>query len=228
MWRTLIDFARGTIDVHGLRDGHAHLDPLLDRFRSTAIDFGFLAGCGRRLLSDAQAVGSHPTPSGRTGSVRRVECLSVLFGELFCFGAQRGCEVDFTTVQNDLAGFDACFNCLGTSAFRMSETEYRRVSYDFPLAAARALLIANPDLVLTYVSGVGTDGTGTTHMMWHASRARRRTRCWRCHHAPTCSARVRPSTARHHIEECVVRLAVQGARPALSRAAANCATLRHH
>jgi uncharacterized protein YbjT (DUF2867 family) len=45
-------------------------------------------------------------------------------------------------------------------------TEYRRVSYDFPLAAARALLIASPDLVLTYVSGVGTDGTGTTRMMW--------------------------------------------------------------
>jgi hypothetical protein len=93
MWRTLIDIARGTIDVHGLRDGHEHLDPLLDRIRSTAIDFGCLAGCGRRLLSDAEAVGSHPTPSGRTGSVRRVECLSVLFGELFCFGAQRGCEV---------------------------------------------------------------------------------------------------------------------------------------
>lgn len=131
-------------------------------------------------------VAPDPERAYRLSATCRV--LSVLFGELFCFGAQRGCEVDFTTVQNDLAGFDACFNCLGTSAFRMSETEYRRVSYDFPLAAARALLIANPDLVLTYVSGVGTDGTGTTRMMWHASRARRRTRCWRCHHAPTCSA----------------------------------------
>lgn len=73
---------------------------------------------------------------------------------------------DFTTVQNDLVGFDACFYCLGTSAFKMSETQYRRVSYDFPLAAARALLTTNPDLVFTYVSGVGTDSTGTTRMMW--------------------------------------------------------------
>jgi uncharacterized protein YbjT (DUF2867 family) len=73
---------------------------------------------------------------------------------------------EFTAVQDHLAGFDACFYCLGTSAFGMSEAKYRRVSYDFPLAAARALLTTSPGLVFTYVSGVGTDGTGKTRMMW--------------------------------------------------------------
>ncbi|GGW48318.1 NAD-dependent epimerase/dehydratase family protein [Streptomyces griseoloalbus] len=73
---------------------------------------------------------------------------------------------DFAAVQDHLAGFDACFYCLGTSAVGMNAADYRLVSYDFPLAAARALLTASPGLVFTYVSGAGTDGTGKTRMMW--------------------------------------------------------------
>ncbi|MFF3931766.1 NAD-dependent epimerase/dehydratase family protein [Streptomyces hirsutus] len=72
---------------------------------------------------------------------------------------------DFTAVQEQLAGYDACFYCLGTSAAGMKEPAYRVVSYDFPLAAARALLAAS-HLAFCYVSGAGTDGTGKTRMMW--------------------------------------------------------------
>ncbi|GHE98945.1 epimerase [Streptomyces spiralis] len=73
---------------------------------------------------------------------------------------------DFTSIQEQLAGYDGCFYCLGTSAFGMTEADYRVVSYDFPLAAARALLAAGPDIAFCYVSGAGTDGTGKTRMMW--------------------------------------------------------------
>lgn len=73
---------------------------------------------------------------------------------------------DFTAVQDQLAGFDACFYCLGTSAVGMSEADYRVVSSDFPLAAARALLAAAPDAAFCYVTGAGTDSTGKTRMMW--------------------------------------------------------------
>ncbi|MFB6698335.1 NAD-dependent epimerase/dehydratase family protein [Streptomyces rubiginosohelvolus] len=73
---------------------------------------------------------------------------------------------DFTSVQDQLAGYDACFYCLGTSAVSMSEADYRIVSFDFPLAAARALLAAVPDAAFCYVTGAGTDGTGKTRMMW--------------------------------------------------------------
>ncbi|MEU6573454.1 NAD-dependent epimerase/dehydratase family protein [Streptomyces sp. NPDC046805] len=73
---------------------------------------------------------------------------------------------DFTAIQDQLAGYDACFFCLGISAVGMSEADYRVVTYDFTLAAARALLDANPDLTFTYVSGAGTDGSGKSRMMW--------------------------------------------------------------
>ncbi|MEV6814335.1 hypothetical protein [Micromonospora sp. NPDC051296] len=48
----------------------------------------------------------------------------------------------------------------------MTEAAYRAVTYDLTLAAARALLAANPNLTFCYVSGAGTDGTGKTRMMW--------------------------------------------------------------
>jgi uncharacterized protein YbjT (DUF2867 family) len=46
----------------------------------------------------------------------------------------------------------------------MSESEYRRVTYDFTLAAARALAARNPELTFVYVSGQGTNPDGRA--MW--------------------------------------------------------------
>ncbi|GGL00968.1 NAD-dependent epimerase/dehydratase family protein [Nocardia jinanensis] len=73
---------------------------------------------------------------------------------------------DFGPVQAQLTGYDACFFCLGTSALGMTEAAYRTITYDFTLAAARALLAAEPELTFCYVSGAGTDSSGTTRMMW--------------------------------------------------------------
>ncbi|MFE9614008.1 NAD-dependent epimerase/dehydratase family protein [Streptomyces sp. NPDC006012] len=80
--------------------------------------------------------------------------------------AHHGDFTDFTALQDQLAGYDACFYCLGISAAGKTEADYRTVSQDFPLAAAHALLAANPDLAFCYVSGAGTDPTGRSRMMW--------------------------------------------------------------
>jgi uncharacterized protein YbjT (DUF2867 family) len=64
----------------------------------------------------------------------------------------------------DLAGTDACFFCLGVSSAGMSETEYRRVTYDIAVAAARAIVEKNPGSTFVYVSGTGTDAESRT--MW--------------------------------------------------------------
>ncbi|MGR7001960.1 hypothetical protein ACU686_34620 [Yinghuangia aomiensis] len=39
---------------------------------------------------------------------------------------------DFTAVEEQFAGYDGCFYCLGASALGMGEAGYRVVSYDFP------------------------------------------------------------------------------------------------
>lgn len=73
---------------------------------------------------------------------------------------------DLSGVEQELTGFDACFFCLGVSAAGMTEDEYRRVTYDITLAAARTLVRLNPGMVFLYVSGTGTDSSGKGRMMW--------------------------------------------------------------
>jgi uncharacterized protein YbjT (DUF2867 family) len=73
---------------------------------------------------------------------------------------------DFSPIENDLTGFDACFFCLGVSSAGMSEPDYRHVTYDFTLAAARALAPRNPGMTFIYVSGTGTDSTARGRSMW--------------------------------------------------------------
>ena len=73
---------------------------------------------------------------------------------------------DFSAIEGSLAGYDACFFCLGVSAAGMTEQNYRHVTYDFALAAAQALAKLNPGMTFLYISGAGTDGSERSRMMW--------------------------------------------------------------
>ena len=66
----------------------------------------------------------------------------------------------------EFAACDACFFCLGVSSIGMDEPAYTRMTYDLTLAAARALVAANPQMTFCYVSGVGTDSTERGGTMW--------------------------------------------------------------
>ena len=70
----------------------------------------------------------------------------------------------FSAIEPQLAGYDACFFCLGISSVGMTEDAYRRVTYDFALAAAETLARRNPEMTFIYVSGAGTDASSQT--MW--------------------------------------------------------------
>jgi uncharacterized protein YbjT (DUF2867 family) len=73
---------------------------------------------------------------------------------------------DYSGLESELTGFDACFFCLGVSAAGMSEEQYRKISLDLTLAAARVLVELNPEMTFIYVSGSGTDSTEQGRMMW--------------------------------------------------------------
>ena len=73
---------------------------------------------------------------------------------------------DFSAIEGELSGFDACFFCLGVSSLGMKERDYRWVTYDFALAAAQTLARLNPAMTFIYVSGAGTDSTGRGATMW--------------------------------------------------------------
>lgn len=79
---------------------------------------------------------------------------------------------DLSAVERDLQGYDACFFCLGVSAFRMREADYHRVTHDLTLHVAGTLLRLNPAMTFCYVSGQGTDGSGKGKVMWARVKGR--------------------------------------------------------
>ena len=74
--------------------------------------------------------------------------------------------LDFSSIADQLGGYDACFFCLGTSSVGMKEQDYTRVTYDYTTAAAQVLATQNPGMTFIYVSGAGTDSTEKGRLMW--------------------------------------------------------------
>ena len=74
--------------------------------------------------------------------------------------------LDYSAIESELTGYDACFFCLGVSSIGMDEERYRHLTYDITLAAATTLARLNPGMVLTYVTGRSTDSTEQGPMMW--------------------------------------------------------------
>lgn len=73
--------------------------------------------------------------------------------------------LDFAGIEDQFAGYDACFFCLGVSSAGMSEDNYKRVTYDTTMAAARSLA-QQPNMTFIYVSGLGTDSSERGRTMW--------------------------------------------------------------
>jgi uncharacterized protein YbjT (DUF2867 family) len=73
---------------------------------------------------------------------------------------------DFSAIEPELVGYDACFFCLGVSSVGMDAQRYRHLTYDLTLATATTLARLNPGMVFTYVTGRGTDSTEQGPRMW--------------------------------------------------------------
>ena len=73
---------------------------------------------------------------------------------------------DYSDIELQLTGYDACFFCLGVSSIGMEEERYRHLTYDITLATAKTLSMLNPQMVFVYVTGRGTDSTEQGPLMW--------------------------------------------------------------
>lgn len=65
-----------------------------------------------------------------------------------------------------LAGYDACFFCLGVSSVGMAPENYRRFTYDLTLHAGETLAKLNPQMTFCYVTGKSTDSTEQGRLAW--------------------------------------------------------------
>jgi uncharacterized protein YbjT (DUF2867 family) len=73
---------------------------------------------------------------------------------------------DYSAIEPELTGYDACFFSLGVSSAGMDEAKYKHLTYDLTLAAATTLARLNPHMTFLYVSGAGTDSTERGRIMW--------------------------------------------------------------
>ena len=73
---------------------------------------------------------------------------------------------DFSAIEEQLYGYNACFFCLGVSSIGMKENDYRRITYDLTMQLAHTLSRLNSEMTFCYVSGAGTDGSEKGRLMW--------------------------------------------------------------
>jgi uncharacterized protein YbjT (DUF2867 family) len=73
---------------------------------------------------------------------------------------------DLSAIEHQLAGFDGCLFCLGTSSVGKNEEEFTKISYTLTMHVAETLSRQNANMVFCYISGAGTDGTEKGKTMW--------------------------------------------------------------
>jgi len=79
---------------------------------------------------------------------------------------------NYSDIEPELTGFDACFFCLGVSSAGMSQVDYHNLTYTLTLAAAETLARLNPGMTFIYVSGTGTDSSEKGPVMWARVKGR--------------------------------------------------------
>jgi uncharacterized protein YbjT (DUF2867 family) len=73
---------------------------------------------------------------------------------------------NYSSIEKELTGFDACFFCLGVTSAGKKEADYDHVTYGIASAAAETLARLNPGMTFVFVSGAGSDSTEKGRIMW--------------------------------------------------------------
>jgi uncharacterized protein YbjT (DUF2867 family) len=73
---------------------------------------------------------------------------------------------DFSTIEDRLTGYNACFFCLGVSSVGISKEDYYQKTYVLTLHVATTLSRINQDMTFCYVSGAGTYSSEEGSLNW--------------------------------------------------------------
>ncbi|SDG19846.1 NAD dependent epimerase/dehydratase family protein [Pedobacter terrae] len=67
---------------------------------------------------------------------------------------------DFSAIENQLSGYNACFFCLGITSVGADEETYYKMTYTLTMHVAQTFSKLNSDMTFCYVSGAGTHANG--------------------------------------------------------------------
>ena len=79
---------------------------------------------------------------------------------------------DFSGIEEQLKGYNACFFCLGTTSVGKKEDEYRKITFDITKSLADVLVKLNHEMTFCYVSGSGTNSSEKGKIMWARVKGR--------------------------------------------------------
>jgi nucleoside-diphosphate-sugar epimerase len=75
--------------------------------------------------------------------------------------------LDYSGLDRVFADHDTCVWCLGISQTRVkNDDEYTRITMDYTLAAAKAMLQANPAMKFLFLSGLGADSSESSRTLF--------------------------------------------------------------
>jgi hypothetical protein len=94
--------------------------------------------------------------SRKTSGISHPKLKEVLHNDFF----------NLSTVENQLSGYNTCFFCLGVSSLGMNEKDYTKMTHTLTMHVAETLSRMNKEMVFSYISGAGTDGTEKGKSMW--------------------------------------------------------------
>lgn len=118
--------------------------------------------------------------TGMVGQCVLTECLkSPIIKEILIVG-RKSCGINndkikeilhddflnYSKIETELKGYDACFYCLGVSSSGMSKDKYYNITYNYTVAVAEVLIKKNPSMRFSFISGAGTDEKEKSRLNW--------------------------------------------------------------
>ncbi|WP_205945594.1 Rossmann-fold NAD(P)-binding domain-containing protein [Pedobacter frigiditerrae] len=73
---------------------------------------------------------------------------------------------DFSTIEGQLVGYNACYFCLGVTSVGKAKDEYYKMTYSLTMHIAETLSKLNNDITFCYVSGAGTNSSEKGGVNW--------------------------------------------------------------
>ena len=80
--------------------------------------------------------------------------------------------LDYSSLENEFKNNDALLWCLGVSQNVVSKEEYIKITYDYTIAAAKAVVQTNDELKFLFISGEGADNTEQTKILFGKIKGR--------------------------------------------------------
>jgi len=74
--------------------------------------------------------------------------------------------LNYDAVKDHFKDCDACIWCLGISQLQVSKQQYGIITYDYTIAAAKAMLAVNPDIHFVFLSGNKADRTEKSKVLF--------------------------------------------------------------